>query len=145
MSPGFGDCEKQHQQHPKRNKNNKKQHFRKKKVGFSKLGRNFDDAYRQEGVGCIHQDYKTLGAPIRSIDPQYRFGDRGSSAEKIDFEKFFTMIFVLKNWIFLTFSQMQPCYVGGTIQGFWILFGVQRANFRPKIIFPATLKKIIEF
>ena len=44
-----------------------------------------------------------MGAPIGSIDPQYRFGDRGSSAEKIDFGKIFTMIFEVKNAIFFNF------------------------------------------
>ena len=54
----------------------------------------------------MHQDYRALGAPIGCIDSQYWFGGRTTSAKKIGFEKFFTMIFEVKNAIFLTFCQM---------------------------------------
>ena len=54
----------------------------------------------------MYQDYRTMGAPIGCIDPQYWFGGRTSSAKKIGIEIFFAMIFQVKNTIFVTFCEM---------------------------------------
>ena len=74
-----------------------------KKVGFENILGNFDDAYTLEGVGCIPQDYRGLGAGIWCIDSWYYFGGRFTSAGKSGRENFFTSILMVKNAIFFAF------------------------------------------